>query len=198
MLLRVTPASFTAFRCLHINSWSELKAPRQVFCQAPHDRYLTYSRHPWRTPFSPERIRWNERRRMPYRSEHRPPARSAPVIMSFSSTTPTAKPARSYSSSGISPGCSAVSPPISAACLTVTALCHTFYDRRDLLRIVLATGNIVKEKQRLAACTCNIVHAHGNSSQYRSCHACPVKMPVLPSFRSRLCRITRRRLSPYS
>ena len=38
----------------------------------------------------------------------------SPVIRSFSSTTPTAKPARSYSSSGISPGCSAVSPPISA------------------------------------------------------------------------------------
>ena len=38
-----------------------------------------------------------------------------PVIMSFLSHTPTAKPARSYSSSGIRPGCSAVSPPISAA-----------------------------------------------------------------------------------
>ena len=33
----------------------------------------------------------------------------------FLSTTPTANPARSYSSSGISPGCSAVSPPIRAA-----------------------------------------------------------------------------------
>ena len=40
---------------------------------------------------------------------------SAPVIRSFLSTTPTAKPATSYSSSGISPGCSAVSPPIRAA-----------------------------------------------------------------------------------
>ena len=47
----------------------------------------------------------------------------SPVIRSFSSTTPTAKPARSYSSSGISPGCSAVSPPISAApaCLQPSA-----------------------------------------------------------------------------
>lgn len=33
----------------------------------------------------------------------------------FLSTTPTANPARSYSSSGIRPGCSAVSPPIRAA-----------------------------------------------------------------------------------
>ena len=39
----------------------------------------------------------------------------SPVIISFLSHTPTANPARSYSSSGISPGCSAVSPPISAA-----------------------------------------------------------------------------------
>ena len=48
------------------------------------------------------------------------------------------------------------------ACL-LAALRHTGHDRRNLLRIVLATGNIVKEKQRFAAGTCNIVHAHGNT-----------------------------------
>ena len=48
------------------------------------------------------------------------------------------------------------------ACLLAT-LRHTGHDRRNLLRIVLATGNIVKEKQRLAAGTCNIVHTHGNT-----------------------------------
>ena len=85
------------------------------------------------------------------------------VIMSFSSTIPTEKPARSYSSSGISPGCSAVSPPIRRTACLLAALRHTGHDRRDLLRIVLAAGNIVQEKQRLAACTCNIVHAHGNT-----------------------------------
>ncbi|EJW93482.1 hypothetical protein EVA_18411 [gut metagenome] len=44
-----------------------------------------------------------------------PSFKSSPVIISFRSATPTAKPAKSYSSSGISPGCSAVSPPIKAA-----------------------------------------------------------------------------------
>ena len=42
------------------------------------------------------------------------------------------------------------------------ALCNTLYDIRDLLRIVLAAGNIVQEKQRLAACTCNVVDTHRN------------------------------------
>ena len=43
-----------------------------------------------------------------------------------------------------------------------TALCHTTYDSCDLLRIILAAGNIVKEEQRFTACTCHIVHTHGN------------------------------------
>ena len=42
------------------------------------------------------------------------------------------------------------------------SLCHTFYDLCDFLRIVLAAGNIVEEEQRLTACTCHIVDAHGN------------------------------------
>ena len=41
-----------------------------------------------------------------------------------------------------------------------TALCHTAYDRCDLLRIVLATCNIIKEEQRLPSGTGNVVHTH--------------------------------------
>ena len=41
-----------------------------------------------------------------------------------------------------------------------TALCHTFYNRSNLFGIILSAGNIIQEKQRLAACTCNIVDAH--------------------------------------
>ena len=43
-----------------------------------------------------------------------------------------------------------------------TAFCNTFYDLSDLLRIVFTAGNVVQEKQRFAACTCNIIHAHGH------------------------------------
>ena len=41
-----------------------------------------------------------------------------------------------------------------------TALCHTTDDCCDLLRIVLATCNIVKEEQRLSAGTGNVIHTH--------------------------------------
>ena len=37
---------------------------------------------------------------------------------------------------------------------------HAFYDRRDLLRIILATGYVIKEKQRFSARTCHIVDTH--------------------------------------
>ena len=43
------------------------------------------------------------------------------------------------------------------------AVSHTFYDGSDFLRIVFAAGNVVQEKQRLAACTGNIVHAHSHT-----------------------------------
>ena len=44
----------------------------------------------------------------------------------------------------------------------VTSFCYTFYDLSNLLRIVFAAGNIIQEKQRLAACAGNIVYAHCN------------------------------------
>ena len=44
----------------------------------------------------------------------------------------------------------------------LTSLCHTFHDGCDLLRIILSACNIIQEEQWLTACTCNIVHAHGN------------------------------------
>ena len=108
----------------------------------------------------------------------------SPVIRSFLSTTPTAKPARSYSSSGISPGCSAVSPPISAAVRLYAALCHTTYDCCDLLRIVLATCNIIKEEQRLPACTGNVVHTHRYGVNTDGIMLIHEEMPASPSFRS--------------
>ena len=43
------------------------------------------------------------------------------------------------------------------------ALSHTGNDRCDLLRIVLAACNIIQEKQRFTARTCNIVDTHRNS-----------------------------------
>ena len=43
-----------------------------------------------------------------------------------------------------------------------TALCHTAYDLSDLLRIVLAACDVIQEKQRFCACTCNVIYTHGN------------------------------------
>ena len=50
------------------------------------------------------------------------------------------------------------------SCLRLyTALCNAFYDLCDLFRIIFAAGNVVQEKQWLAACTCNIIYTHGYS-----------------------------------
>ena len=43
-----------------------------------------------------------------------------------------------------------------------TAFCNAFYDRSDLLRIVLSACDVVEEEQRFSAGTCDIVHTHGN------------------------------------
>ncbi len=40
---------------------------------------------------------------------------------------------------------------------------NALYDCSDLLREVPAAGDVVQEKQRVAACTCDIVHAHGDA-----------------------------------
>ena len=44
-----------------------------------------------------------------------------------------------------------------------TAVRDSLDDLRDLFRIVLSARNIIQEKQRLAARTGDIVHAHGNT-----------------------------------
>ena len=43
------------------------------------------------------------------------------------------------------------------------ALCHAFYNIRDLFRIILSAGNIIQEKQRLTACTGDVIDTHGHS-----------------------------------
>ena len=47
------------------------------------------------------------------------------------------------------------------SCL-LTAFRNTLYDRGNLLRIVLSTRNIIKEKQGFSTGTGYIVHTHGN------------------------------------
>ena len=45
----------------------------------------------------------------------------------------------------------------------LTTFRNTLYDLSDLFGIVLSTCDIIQEKQRLAACTCHVVHAHCNA-----------------------------------
>ena len=42
-------------------------------------------------------------------------------------------------------------------------LCHAAHDGGDLLRLVLAAGTVIQEKERLAARAGNVVHAHGHA-----------------------------------
>jgi len=74
---------------------------------------------------------------------------SAPVMMRAYSTTPTAKPARSYSPTGYMPGISAVSPPISAQPGLFAAEGDALDDFGGGLHIQLAAGEIIEEEQRL-------------------------------------------------
>ena len=70
---------------------------------------------------------------------------------SFLSMTPTAKPARSYSSSGISPGCSVVSPPINAAPDCTHPSAYATYDLSNLFRIILYHMHIVLQENNGSA-----------------------------------------------
>ena len=45
----------------------------------------------------------------------------------------------------------------------LTAICHTFYDSGNFLRIVLSACNVVQEKQRFPACAGNIIHTHSHT-----------------------------------
>ncbi len=91
-----------------------------------------------------------------------PSATRAPSTIFRRATTPTAKPARSYSPAAYIPGSSAVSPPRSAQPLSLHAAAipaTTFSATRD---VELARGEVVEEEEWPGAAGDDVVHAHAH------------------------------------
>ena len=76
-----------------------------------------------------------------------------------SSTTPTAKPARSSSSGAMTPSARRLAPDQRAARLPA-ALVHPAHDRGDVLGVDLARRDVVEHEQRLGTDADQVVHAH--------------------------------------